>query len=463
MWWYVMACAAVLLCITLTAVIFTLTSGNDDAGGDGTDKAGGDSSTNMKPLPPSVPIVLNTVPPSALPTSRPTSPTPRPVPLIPKVCTVEDSGVEPLVLPADGLCSFVFYHPLRITDPANTFGTQDHPAQQIFFDRAKDSFHTRFGMSVNYSDMSRFASAFRTTRGKQDYEGYWNYNIFDWGFLFVDEFQAQAGARQITEALRILKEMEEYLKAQRSDGIVFTFLGIYTRSNAICAEIAQYMNTIFTPSGVIVLGHLTYSDSSRPDCNVMPPTSINDPRLQGAKYGHSLRDALHLVRCLQQNGVRTHFSVSTTMRGRWTNPTNFVNRSGMLRVDFYDECQRSPYREDAALKAICDYATGPYARNLAYDTNVKAVITFDEARRFALAFDNENSLREKICDAWESVTDLQVAVAIYDINHDNRDTRCEARWMTGAWARLRLLLRLSAFIERYYKRPEDQTNCHRVT
>ncbi|XP_077486541.1 uncharacterized protein LOC144097782 [Amblyomma americanum] len=379
---------------------------------------------------------------------------------MPKVCTIDGGGLQSFLLPADGVCSFVFYHPLRIRENTNTFNTQEQTTLQPFFDRAQHSSSTRYGMSVNLSDASKLRRGFQTHEGKQDYESYWNVRIYDWGFLFIDEFQAEALSHAIFSALSVLKEMQEYLQSKRHDQ-VFMFMGMYARSDTLCAEVAQRMNSIFTPAGVIILGHLSYHDTERSDCAVLPPTNLHDPHFRGGvSYGHSIRDAVHMVKCLRQYDVRTNFSVSVTLRGRWSRPKSFTGQSSFVSVHFYDECQSSAYREVAALGSICDDPNGLYAKNLAYDKDTKAVITFNQNQGYAFTFDNEKSLLEKICDAWNGVADVQLGIAVYDVLHDGRDTKCDSKWIVGRWSRLRFLIRLSAFLEENYRNPDVKRTCN---
>ncbi|XP_077486502.1 uncharacterized protein LOC144097737 [Amblyomma americanum] len=462
-----MTLTLVVLCVFVTAIIVLVTTTKDSGKGVATTEDKED--TTHRPAEPSEDAILTSrrvlpsfstrkfmvIPRGVVAATAPFAP-------LPKVCTVGDDGVEPLIVPDDGLCSFVFYHPLRISESTRAFGTGIQITLNSFFKRAQHDSKTRYGMSVNLRDVAKFRSAFRTPRGKQDYESYWNVGIYDWGFLSINEFQVNAGLQRVAVALRILKELQEYAESN-SDEQAFMFLGIYSRSERICAAFARHMNTIFSPAAVIILGHLSYNDPQNPRCTVMPPTNFKDPRLQGSTYGHSIRDAVHLARCLKERGVRTNFSVSLTMRGRWTRPKRFSVSSSHRRANFYDDCYPGNYEEVGALKAICDDPRSLFAQNLAYDNSTKAVITFDEKLGYALTFDNERSLLEKICDAWENVTDLDLGLAAYDVNHDNRDTKCGAQWINNRWSRLRFLLKLSAFIEQYYKKPHDKKSCIQFT
>ncbi|KAL3236897.1 hypothetical protein MRX96_022151 [Rhipicephalus microplus] len=50
------------------------------------------------------------------------------------------------------------------------------------------------------------------------------------------------------------------------------------------------LSTVFAPTGVVVLGHLSYGDSWKSDCVIMPPVNYVDPRIvkPGIGYGHNM-------------------------------------------------------------------------------------------------------------------------------------------------------------------------------
>ncbi|XP_075726059.1 uncharacterized protein LOC119179316 [Rhipicephalus microplus] len=330
----------------------------------------------------------------------PSGPTPLSTPLT--VCTLAP-GAEYMYIPYDGLCDYSFFDSLAITPGSNGFAvtTQSADAQR-FVAQAQIDKKTLYGMSVSLRDVVAFSNAFQSGSGKADYETYWKFNVFHWGFLHVDELQVNANIASVSLALSTLKEIHEHAvsTAGQTPG---TFLGIYMRLEKSCARVAGYIRTVFTPTGVVVLGHLSYGDSWKSDCVIMPPVNYVDPRLvkPGIGYGHNM---------------------------------------------------------------ICDDPQSGYSRNIYYATQDKSLITYDDSDGFAVTFENEISLREKLCDAWSrGATPAAVGLAVYDANYDRRSSRCDRRWINGTWSRFRYLLRLRDFLHHGQRSSTFSLDCNRVT
>ncbi|XP_070379890.1 uncharacterized protein [Dermacentor albipictus] len=296
-------------------------------------------------------------------------------------------------------------------------------------------------MSVSFSDAHNFSGAFRTPKGKADYESYWTYSVYDWGFLSIDELQVEARpSADIILALTTLKEMQEYALSKNVQPPC-TFLGIYPRQERVCAEVSDYIKNIFTPTGVVVLGHLSYSDNTRSDCVIMPPVNFVDPRAQkpGIGYGHRMRDAMKVVTCLWEHNVRTNLSLSVTMQAR-----RYKLKSGVQgQPQFYSDCEVDDYEQRTTAQEICDNPNSGYSTNIKYDGKFQSTIAYDHAGGFAVTFENPHSLREKICDAWTpEALDISLGLAVYDVNYDRRYTMCFSPWIFGTWFRLGFLLKL---------------------
>ncbi|XP_037521812.2 uncharacterized protein LOC119399067 [Rhipicephalus sanguineus] len=217
------------------------------------------------------------------------------------------------------------------------------------------------------------------------------------------------------------------------------------RSDQSCATVAGYIRTIFAPTGIIVLGHLSYGDNLRPDCAIMPPINYVDPGVlnPGIGYGHSIHDAMHAVACLWNQGVQTSLSVSVTMQARRYKLRTLVQGQTL----FYTDCGSGTYEQRITSQEICDDPKSGYSRNIYYAAQYASLITYDNADGFAVTFENAMSLRTKLCDAWNpGAIATPVGLAVYDVNYDRRSSRCDRRWINGTWFRFRFLMRLRDFL-----------------
>ncbi|XP_077521166.1 uncharacterized protein LOC144132550 isoform X1 [Amblyomma americanum] len=382
-----------------------------------------------------------------------------------EVCTTSNCEQSRL-FPEDSLCDFVFCVSLYIKNPTNKFGVQEQNqvSRQPFFDTAQTATSTRYGMSIDLSNAKVLSRALATQEGIEDYESYWGVKVFDWGFLTVNEFEAYRLTQEIVDAMKILKKMHRH-GSSKSGQVVHTFLGIYFKMD-LCEMVAHHIRTTFIPTGIISLGHISYLDRNRSDCIIMPPTNLKDPRVYSPRvdYGHSVSDAVAATNCLWNHGVRTAFSVSVTMQGRWytTRSAGNVPR-GQGQQYFYKNCSSyTVYEQTGSIQEMCDDQSLGYARNQAYDNTNKAVISYDEIYGFAITFDNEQSLQFKVCDALKS-TQRQLGVAVYDVNYDANTTQCNERWIKGSWERLRFLYRLQNSMNDAYLHPDKNFDCLQIT
>ncbi|XP_065301624.1 uncharacterized protein [Dermacentor albipictus] len=380
---------------TLIAAIFSMVIFSIELTGDGTDYddevlSGGSDRSGGSGQGDVVTEVIYTAKTPPTTTATPTTVT-GPA-LLYTLCTVGD-GPEPLYFPDEDLCDFVFFESLAVSPENNDFAVERQSSTvHSFVKQGQAAQQTRYGMSVSLRDAHNFSDAFRTPKGKADYESYWTYSVYDWGFLSIDELQVEARQSDIIFALTVLKEMEEYAVAK----IVQwprTFLGIYPRQGPVCAAVSDYIKRIFTPTGVVVLGHMSYSDNTRSDCVIMPPVNFVDPRAQkpGIGYGHSMRDAMKAVACLWKHNVRTSMFLSVTMQAR-----RYKLKSGSQgQPQFYSDCETDAYEQRITAQEMCDNPNSGYITNINHDDKFQSAIAYDHAGGFAVTFEDRLSLREK--------------------------------------------------------------------
>ncbi|XP_037521811.1 uncharacterized protein LOC119399066 [Rhipicephalus sanguineus] len=441
---------------------------DDDVLGDGPDggRGGGRGSgkgsvsnppvVDVETMPPIAPSDVTTDAPSGPPSRAPTPPA---EPLT--VCTLVP-GAEHMHFPADGLCDYTFFDSLYVSPGANdfAFSTQGPDAQRFVGQGLADT-KTRYGMSVALRDVVAFSNAYRSPNGRRYYESYWIYNVFSWGFLHIDELEAEGKITDVGLALETLKEMHQHALA--TAGLKpGTFLGIFMRTNLSCTSLAEYLHTIFAPTGVIILGHVSYGDYWRADCAIMPPINFVDPRAEkpGIGYGHRMRDAMLNMACLANQGVQTSLYLSVTMQARRYK----IKSTGKGQSLYYTDCGSGNYEQRTTAQEICDDPNSGYSRNIYYASQYRSPITYDDRDGYAITFENAVSLRTKICNAWTpGAIALRVGLAVYDANYDRRTSKCDPRWINGSWSRFHFLMRLRDFLHQPLSSSPFVPECNRVT
>ncbi|XP_075726050.1 uncharacterized protein LOC142767722 [Rhipicephalus microplus] len=367
------------------------------------------------------------------------------------------------VLPGDGLCDYTFFDSLAVAPENNSFAySLQNFYVQLFATQSQGFKKTKYGMSVALSDVVAFSNAYRSPTGHADLESYWIYNIFSWGFLHIDELQAESKISDVGLALQTLKEINQHTMTTAGFNLG-TFLGIFMRANQTCSAVGSYLYTIFAPTGVILLGHLSYGDFWRPDCAIMPPINFVDPRVEkpGISYGHRMRDAMLALACLASEGVQTSLYLSVTMQARRYKLKN-TSRGQSL---FYTDCGTGTYEQRVSAQEICNNPFSGYSRNIYYSRKYRSPITYDDGDGYAITFENFESLRAKICSSWSlGAIDLRVGLAVYDVNYDSRNTTCDALRITGPWSLFHFLMRLRDFLHQPTRSSSDFVReCDRVT
>ncbi|KAL1477676.1 hypothetical protein MTO96_035567, partial [Rhipicephalus appendiculatus] len=199
---------------------------------------GGDGKEGATNPPPVYVVVRPSTPGNITTGPVPTGPTPVAQTLT--ICTLAP-GAEYMYIPDDGLCDYSFFDSLAMTPGNNSFAvtTQSGDAQRFVAQGQVDR-KTRYGMSVSLRDVATFNNAFRSGNGKADYETYWKFNVYHWGFLHIDELQVDTRIADVSLALTTLKEVHEHAlsTAGQTPG---TFLGIFMRSDQSCATVAGYI------------------------------------------------------------------------------------------------------------------------------------------------------------------------------------------------------------------------------
>ncbi|XP_075558343.1 uncharacterized protein LOC142590269 isoform X3 [Dermacentor variabilis] len=280
-------------------------------------------------------------PRTTLPSSTTTSTTVPP--RLPLVCTVMDypSGL------ADNICDHLFYDSLYRDIQSAFIGITD--MVKTFVEAAATSNLTRFGFSIEVSELKTFSSEFKSSDGQKYWKQYLEKRVYDWGFLNVNERHFQDNPDVLKEALAMMKKMDEYQK-QQTPIQAYMMLGVFFMPT-LCDQVAQNFKTIFLPAHVILLGQISYG-SNRP-CVALPANNYIDPRQEkkNLTHGHTLRQATESAKCLQTKGINTSYSVSIEMESM-----QFHHGPGSVRApadkQLYTGCSSSDSYQRLSLPVV---------------------------------------------------------------------------------------------------------------
>ncbi|XP_075549662.1 uncharacterized protein LOC142583192 [Dermacentor variabilis] len=377
------------------------------------------------------------------------------------ICTVSAVGQEKLGVPKDGLCNFLFYDSLYRTQE-DTLMKQPGGQLVKFLDTAAISIDTDHGFSVDIDNVQLFSSHLLLPRGKKKIKEMGDKKILDYGFLTLDH--SRSSPRNIQDALSALKAVTEIVKEETGKTGV-TVLGLYSKDETTCQTISNIIGQEFKPSAIVILGHISYPDWNSPGCHILPPNLYGVQRhvLKDIGYGHLFEDGVALGRCIEEKikfTANIPVKVSVTLKGRRykakreRDPT-FV---GIGNFDLLSECGRAErdteYDQDAPSVRVCG-ATDYYKRNINFSEQYQSVVTYDKLKGFTITFDNEASLRRKVCDARASHGSFSLAA--YDVNYDLGKSNCGKWGAMGHVSRLKLIGKLNAFMRG--EDAGDDVNC----
>ncbi|KAL1472693.1 hypothetical protein MTO96_022867 [Rhipicephalus appendiculatus] len=268
---------------------------------------------------------------------------------------------------------------------------------------------------------------------------FWNKGIFHAGILDTPKRPTRDEAKK---AVSTLKTINRLLDTQRNRGdFAITVIAVPHPEFEWSQAFAKYFSDLrFTPYLYISFGHYRRGDNLRTNCAIMPPTRHPDDTPPDAiyqDYDYDLSTPVFSLRELYAMGTDTRGLVSVTLKGRWAEPQFTKN------VDFFKPCV--PDAKLASFGKYSDVCHGGGARFVAlfnYSTVHHAVITYIESLRRTFVYDDERAFAEKLCRVKALGTDVPFGIAVYDLDYDDFENKCQRQNMHGAFSRLKALRKI---------------------
>lgn len=453
-----------LLLGVLYFVVSTVFSGGDEKDSSGTNPAGyvsGNPPPKQQSDPPS-----STKPPT-------TTTTPRKLPPFTLICTVHFSlnTTEWLWPPEDNMCDFIYYESMHqrfcqiyqyFPDKFNPF-----PRKDVLVKLASTFYNkTRIGISVDLMAVPEFQKDFRSEDGKREIDYYNAAKIRDWGFLNLHQLHFRSYPQKIREAFITLKELAQYQALKKVES--YMVVGLYLENETICDEVYDHLNTIFTPHGIISLGHTSigcsYVVKNYQTIRTIPANIVDDPQKwftdEPLKVNQNMAQAIRAVRCLQSKGVDTTFSMSMTVAPIYYEACGVEDG----RIDgFFARCFKPFNRVE--IEKFCSPS-----RMEEYETSdIYSSVYYTYKEDEIVLFDNLHYLQQKACESWRTANDIPLGVSIYDINYDYMNQNAPAstqphfscsnysHW-DGDGVRVNYLLKFRHFVASEYANPSSETD-----
>ncbi|XP_070379605.1 uncharacterized protein [Dermacentor albipictus] len=387
--------------------------------------------------------------PSELPTTlkiTPAPPTPAPpttlAPLVDKppqrnayICTVASDGE--METPRDGLCDFMFYESLG--KPFERPGEASKGKFATFQSMAAKGQKTQFGISIFALDIGAFLIHLSKQSAKAwAQENLWNHNIHHWGVLNIYEtiFNQPGYLRNATLSLKRALEISDPSPTKRV--VSYTFLGYYAKQPAGCDEAAEIMKNVYRPTVLVILAHISYTEqeiqAQTPgfECYIMPPTIYRIPKSirYRLKYGHTLNDAVDLVKCMRKKEIFNSqlFAISLTLKGRWYTPKlDDEDYAGWGEYSVFKPCKR--FEGYGIPQLVCNESDSAYLKHMETQMADLHAATYDKSRgrKKTFVFDTWVTLNYRFCAEKYHHATYDHTIAGYDVNYDYAPSNCEPR------------------------------------
>ncbi|XP_070379892.1 uncharacterized protein [Dermacentor albipictus] len=391
----------------------------------------------------------------------------------PLLCTTSSEAyVEATAdLPADGICTFIFYDS-AYKNGDHPFVNRPPPPGDVPFDIDLGHFarrhflfiQTLLGMSFAL-DNGHLLKDYETPEFRRNLDYTWKEKIYQYGV--VNMRPPHITKNDILDALTVIKSLDTYwhLKPNFSDIQPSTALGIPLPENQ-WPELLELLETFFTPHIFIAISHVSIEDHSLPECLIMPTSIYSFPANVTARYFQSVNDSGRLLQMIWDRGILSALSFSFTMKARWYRPRHpDPNVTAIGNFGLFNPCMDPGVPPDISPGKACN-VSWTIRNNSRYDPTYFVRIGYDKTLGRTLVFDPLTGMRIKICTAKRIFLRVNFTVSAYDVEYDvwryarfKGSVKCDHFNINGTSQRTQFLENIRGFLNRSYVAAPDVQDC----
>ncbi|KAL1413903.1 hypothetical protein MTO96_007952 [Rhipicephalus appendiculatus] len=422
----------------------------------------------IPPTPPSVPAAEPTASQlttttAARATRTPTAPSPSPsLPSPPPprkqssikpqslLCTFGNKTNYGTIFPVDGVCDYIFYDSMYKNNKNPLVANWDYDVYSILSKAQKtDRNKTQFGLGFAFEHRRRLIQDLVNS----SLEVFWEHNVFHFGILDCPGHRTkQADMDEVFVALKALDIGVQ--KARASGNTSYIVLGAVSHTDEWNDYFKSKFGGVFTPDLFISVSHQFHGDPERSSCVATPPTILKRP--QSVYDTHDLYDATRALASIASVAGGPWLSLSVSMRGRWS----MLLTTSQARI--FSACEtHSPGPYFGSYAEVCN--TPPFSSNIVYEFQYYTSRTFDPGTRRMLVYEDEESLRQKLCFAKANYTKVAFGVAIYDLDYEDADNTCVNQNFKGAYSRLQTASTVANYLANKFTDPSKLAECSKVS
>ncbi|XP_077526010.1 uncharacterized protein LOC144137869 [Haemaphysalis longicornis] len=228
------------------------------------------------------------------------------------------------------------------------------------------------------------------------------------------------------------------------------------------ANFTETMRTWIKPDIFIAISHISFSNSDRADCTILPPTIYEYPaNLSISADFPTVSNALKMLGAMARVSNETSLFISFTLQGRLYEPSDpDTNDSTTDNFDVFKPCRETPYDQLVNPAQVC---CPDFEGNYHFEPDLHVSFAFRRSTNQALTFDNEHALTEKACHAKKQALLLNFGVAAYDVDYESLDATCQGLGLGRPYRRTLGLKMLNFFLRRYYVTRAEHKVCTSIS
>ncbi|XP_049523037.1 uncharacterized protein LOC125945309 [Dermacentor silvarum] len=396
-----------------------------------------------------------TTTPTTQKTETPTASTAAPTEMMddqPLVCTMGRSLNSTRMFPPDGLCEYIFFDSLE-KDGRNSLAAPNlfDANLLIFIDAAQLYKITAFGIGISY-DAAYHLELFlnRSAMGFKPLEPFWANSIYHIGVL--DTATVNPREFDVTAALRCLKVLRDrYSQEIIAQGIkVFTVFAAIVPDGTWANYYTRNFANWFAPDLFIAFGHYPRGDNTLPNCRVVPPTLLHQPRDLPDSYQHSMTTAFESFHRLSAPSLTLKYALSVTMKGRLAVLTDPAQHG------FFSPCEAdSTFDMFESYAQVCKSPS--FLSTRVYEPLVDATQIPHFLEPIVFSYDDRVGLCKKLCTVKAQGTSVKFGIAVFDLDYADFSNTCESKG--GPFSRLHLIRSVLNFFRTRFRTTADTADC----
>nr|XP_050031705.2 uncharacterized protein LOC126527904 [Dermacentor andersoni] len=379
-----------------------------------------------------------------------TPPVKVPPPPMPLICTVGDGLKLSMIFPDDGLCDYTFFDSLEKQRGATLAGPYTDVLKR-FLDASSKSVKTQYGAGFDYVNSRRVKDLLSMQDTIPHLDSLWNRGVSHYGVVNTQVYSFSS--EKLDELLSILEALSQIMdEKSRVVRPSYTILATPVMPGPWTEMITDRFKRIYAPDIVVSLSHYSYEDRDLADCVMVPPTFLKPPPAHD--YIYSMETAHESIRVLLSSGVNASMAVSVAMFGRWYKPLHpdpeVKDRPG--NYSLFESCDYIPETQLGFVSKVC---RDPRYRHTFYDHALHARVTYNKAAERLFVYDDEQSLRYKLCLSRAQYSTIKYGVAVYNLEYADDENSCG----NGIYSRLRTVRQLLSFFQDNFTSPSDADRC----